>query len=125
MQKKVALVGHCGPDAFMLKTAVGRVVPDAEVVMVNDHDELHRQLGEFSLLLVNRELDGRFPHRMGVELIRGVSSNGDGPASMLISNFADAQQAAEEAGALPGFGKNALYDAETADRIREVFESDG
>jgi hypothetical protein len=39
---------------------------------------------------------------------------------MLVSNYADAQQQAETAGALPGFGKSSLRTPETRERLRAV-----
>ncbi|MCK4872156.1 MAG: hypothetical protein KAS72_05490 [Phycisphaerales bacterium] len=120
MAKTIALVGHCGPDVFMLKTTAHRAVPDAEVVLINDQAVLDAQLAELSLLLVNRELDGSFPITLGIDLIRTVTGRQDGPGAILVSNFVDAQVEAEEAGAQPGFGKNTLFEDATLERIRSA-----
>ncbi|MEE8156308.1 MAG: hypothetical protein V3T53_15245 [Phycisphaerales bacterium] len=111
--KTVVLVGHCGPDMFMLKTAVGRALPEATIVSVNDVDALGEYRTPEALLLVNRELDGRFHTQSGIDIIREITQQSDGPVTMLISNLQDAQAQAIAAGAKPGFGKSQLYDKST------------
>ena len=118
--KTVVLVGHCGPDMFMLKTAVGRALPEATIVSVNDVDALGEYRTSASLLLVNRELDGGFDSRGGIELIQQVIQQDDPPVVMLISNYEDAQQEALAAGATLGFGKTQLYDKSTVQLLREA-----
>jgi len=116
----IALVGHCGPDMFMLTTAVQRIAPDATLVTVNDTTSLDAHVADGAVLLVNRVLDGMFESDDGIDLIRRVT-NGDGNArALLISNLPEAQDAAIEAGAAPGFGKSQLYDASTAERLHAV-----
>ena len=114
--RTIILVGHCGPDMFMLRGAVKRFVRDAEVVTVNDAASLKYHLTPNKLLLVNRELDGEFDTASGIELIRSVTAGDDAPKAILISNYPEAQAEAVEAGAAPGFGKSALYD----DATREI-----
>lgn len=111
--KTVHLVGHCGPDTFMLKSVIERALPGVGIESVNSHDGLSAALGETSLLMVNRVLDGGFTTESGLELIRSV----DGTPAMLISNFADAQAEAESAGALPGFGKSEMGSPEANERL--------
>lgn len=113
--KTVVLVGHCGPDMFMLKTAVGRALPEATIVFVNDTVALSEYLTSDSLLLVNRELDGGFDRKSGIDLISQIAKQDDPPIAMLISNLEDAQSQAVAAGAKPGFGKSQLYDSSTID----------
>ncbi len=113
--RTVVLVGHCGPDMFMLKTAVGRALPAATIVSVNDVGALSEYRTAEALLLVNRELDGRFDTQSGIDLISQVAKQSDPPVTMLISNFQDAQSQAVTAGAKPGFGKSQLYDSSTID----------
>lgn len=109
---RIGLVGHCSPDSAMLTNFAERAVPGAKLKRVNDDAALERELASFDLLLVNRALDGDFPSvgdaGTGIDLIRNLAKRGDGPAMVLVSNFADAQQAAVEAGAMPGFGKSEL-----------------
>lgn len=113
----VLLVGHCGPDAWALKSAVQSALPDADVRQVDDESSLTDMLGAASLLLVNRVLDGVFTAEGGIELIRSLAGTGDPPKMMLVSNYEDAQADAQAAGAHPGFGKTQLYDPATRDRL--------
>ncbi|MBL4592105.1 MAG: hypothetical protein JKY96_09120 [Phycisphaerales bacterium] len=108
--KAIALVGHCGPDAFALQSAVRGFIRGAEVHRVNDQTKLHEMMPGLSLLLVNRVLDGEFEVESGIEFIRGLGD--DAPPAMLISNFADHLQASIEAGAQPGFGKQNMRSPE-------------
>jgi hypothetical protein len=104
---KVLLVGHCGPDAYTIRSAMQRLAPDAEMVFVNDEASLAANR-DAAALLINRMLDGRFSVDSGVELIRALPPEIRSRAA-LISNYSDAQQEAEAAGAAPGFGKRELY----------------
>lgn len=118
----VLLVGHCGPDAYMLRSAVRSALPNAEIVMVDDEATLAAKLDSANLLLVNRVLDGRFESDDGIGLIASLSP--DRPARfMLVSNFADAQARAEAAGAVPGFGKSQIRSEETTRRLRAALAS--
>ncbi|MAD19111.1 MAG: hypothetical protein CMJ52_02680 [Planctomycetaceae bacterium] len=119
----VLSVGHCTPDAWMLRTAVQRVLPDAEVHPVNDDAELRDRISDASgpvVLLVNRLLDGSFPHEDGIGLIEAHA--GGTAAALLISNLEASQAAATSAGGVPGFGKTALNDPDTATRLRNAVE---
>ncbi len=112
------LVGHCSPDAGMLRSAVRRVVPGAAFVGVNSAAALaeHRHAG--AIWLVNRVLDGSFGSDDGLAIVARGAALPDGPVILLISNFDEAQQAAMAAGAFRGFGKQALYTERTAEAIR-------
>jgi hypothetical protein len=123
----IVLVGHCSPDAGMLKSAVGRVLPGRSYERVNDERELVRHRTRNALWLVNRALDGAFPSFAdGVELIereralRERAQSAPGPVLMLISNFEDAQAAAMARGAVRGFGKLAVYAPTTTAALREA-----
>lgn len=116
----VLLVGHCGPDAFFMRSTVGRFVPGAEVRMVNDQSALDVALPDADLLLVNRVLDGKFDASGGIDMIGQLSIGSTPPPMMLVSNYADAQEQAEAAGALPGFGKSELGKPQTRERIESA-----
>ena len=121
----VLLVGHCGFDSGGLERAVRSAAPDARVEGVNSRKALDAKLGEASLLVINRQLDGSFgvpmgEHGDGVELVRELTTNESAPACIVISNFPEAQQAAEEAGALPGFGKKDVRAESAAQSIRSA-----
>ncbi len=109
-------VGHCGPDGWMLRTAIQRSWPDATVESIGDEADLEALLANSTgpaVLLVNRKLDGRFEASDGIDLIRNRQQPGSDRVWMLISNFDDAQSEAVAAGAHPGFGKTALNRPET------------
>ena len=119
--KTVLLVGHCRPDAWFLRSAVGRALPGAEVLIVNTLDHVNNEISGADLLLVNRVLDGVFEGDGGIDLIRQLKANGGHSASiLLISNFPEAQAEAEEAGAAPGFGKAEAGGDEAEARMRDA-----
>lgn len=121
---RIALVGHCGFDAGPLSRFAKEVAPHARVVCVNEQAELDDLMGSNTLLLVNRVLDGRFDvGSSGIELIREVAAQADWIPAMLISNYEDAQQQAQEAGALPGFGKSQIANAAVRQRITDAIKS--
>lgn len=120
----VILVGHCGPDAWMLKSMLGRAAPEHPIEMINDAGDLEASLDTAAVLVVNRVLDGAFPSESGIGLIESIAQrDGRKPPMILVSNLSDAQEQGERAGALPGFGKNALYDDETIERVRAAIAS--
>lgn len=109
MNKKIGLVGHCGPDGFMLRSAIKYNVPDAEVIFLSDIPSLHGAIEKgVSVFLVNRVLDGDFPDTRGVELIRQLHRSHPTLKTMLISNYPESQSEAIQAGAVEGFGKNEI-----------------
>jgi len=113
----VLLVGHCFPDAMMLKSAVKRVIKGVNFEKAHSVGDLEKHLPGSSVALVNRVLDGSFESTDGIGLIRQFASHEAGTALLLVSNFPESQAEAEAAGAAPGFGKTDLYAAETAERI--------
>lgn len=119
----IGLVGHCGPDAYMLRSAVKYAVAGSDVQMLNDHEAVDRALkAGASLLLINRVLDGGFDDEQGVELVRQLSESHPGVKTMLVSNYTDAQSAAVAAGALEGFGKSEIGSAKMKQRLADVFK---
>lgn len=119
-KRKVVLVGHCGPDAHMLRSAISRAVPHVTVAHANDERRLDEHVSPDALLLINRVLDGGFCCDSGVGLIELLARREDAPAMMLVSNFADAQDSAVAAGAMRGFGKTQLYNDATAELLRQA-----
>lgn len=120
----VVLVGHCGPDAWMLKSMLGRAAPGRAIELVNATGELEPLLDSAALLVVNRVLDGAFATDSGIGLIESIAGrDGRKPPMVLVSNLSDAQELSERVGAQPGFGKNALYDDETIERVRAAIAS--
>jgi hypothetical protein len=117
---RVGLVGHCGFDAPQLERLVQAALPEATVHVINRQNELDEVAGEGCLLLINRVLDGRFDADDSLAMIRTYAEQDHGPRTMLISNYADSQDEAVAAGAVRGFGKNALGDPKTAEQIRHA-----
>ena len=105
------LVGHCGPDASLLRSAIRRAVPGATFSEARDDAALASHRGDGSVWLVNRALDGNFAAADGIELIAREAGR---VRSALVSNFPEAQSAAVAAGAMPGFGKSSLHSESTA-----------
>jgi two-component system chemotaxis response regulator CheY len=121
MPKKIALVGHCGPDSSFLRMTVSRVERDIQVVSADDDTDLKKLLDDgVDLLLMNRQLDFGFDEQEGVALIARVRAKYPNVKTMLVSNYPDAQAAAVAAGALPGFGKRELGSPRVAQLIREA-----
>jgi len=126
MPKKVALVGHCGPDSSYLRMTVGKAGRDIQVLSADDDDELRRLLeAGVDLLLLNRQLDFGFDEREGVALIRRLRQAYPHVKTMLVSNYPDAQQAAVLAGALPGFGKREIGTPRVPEMIRAALADAG
>ena len=122
--KRIALIGHCGFDSGSLQRFAQDVAPQAEVVRVNDQAGLDRVADSETLLLVNRVLDGRFDvGGSGIALIESIVKQDHAPLTMLVSNYEDAQQEAEAAGALPGFGKSQIADQSVRQRVSQAISS--
>ena len=123
MSKKVALVGHCGPDSSFLRIAVSRAHKEVQVLMIDDDRDLKRSLDDgVDLLLLNRQLDFGFDEQEGVALIRRIRANYPHVKTMLVSNYPDAQAAAVAEGALPGFGKREVNTPRVAELLREALK---
>ena len=120
MPKRVYFVGHCSPDSTYLMQAVLSVDASAAIKRINDDAALAQALEESpppDLLLVNRQLDGLFNTYEGLELIAALRGSHPEVKLMLISNFPDAQAAAERAGAVPGIGKSELRTPTATQRL--------
>lgn len=123
MTKRVALIGHCGPDSSFLRMAVSRAAKGAQVVAADDTAELDRLLNEgVDLLLFNRVLDYGFDESEGVAIIRKLRASHPNLKMMLISNYPEAQAEAVAAGALPGFGKREMSSPRVTELIRAALD---
>lgn len=121
MAKKILLVGHCGPDSSYLRMVIRQADKDALILMADDDAELGRQLEQpVDLVLFNRELGYGFASELGVEVIRRLKQKQPELRTMLVSNYPDAQKAAEAAGALPGFGKREIGSARVIDLLKSA-----
>ena len=123
MSKKVALVGHCGPDASYLRSAVSGSVRGTTIMMIDEAARLEKALSDgVDLVLMNRQLDWGFETEEGVELIRQLRTKHPNVKAMLVSNYPEAQQEAVAAGALPGFGKREIGTSRVTDLLKSALE---
>ena len=121
MPQKIALVGHCGPDSSFLRMAVTKAIPGVQIVAADDDGELKNVLDAgVDLVLFNRQLDYGFDDPQGVSVIRKLGRFYPKTKMMLVSNYADAQAAAIQAGALPGFGKREIGGAKVTQLLRDA-----
>jgi DNA-binding NarL/FixJ family response regulator len=116
-QPQIFLVGHCNYDGPRLQQLISTKFPDARVTRINTDQDL-RQACESpdALLLVNREPVGFDCD--GLDIIRDVCKQPKRARAMLVSDYDDAQQEAQTAGALPGFGKREIGKESLIERIR-------
>lgn len=117
-RKRVLDVGNCPPD----HAAICRLVEGgfgAEVVQAHGLDDALVALrgGPFDLVLVNRKLDR--DDSDGIEIIKAVKADPALAATpmMLVTNYAEHQDAAVAAGAERGFGKREFDAPQTRDRL--------
>jgi len=123
--KRVLGVGNCSFDHGNIERLIATNF-DAEVVPASLQDEALEMLraAAFDLVLVNR----RFAYdaaSSGVELIGQIKADprlADTPV-MLLSNYPEAQQAAVDAGAEPGFGKAELDRPETVEKLARFLDT--
>ncbi|MGD0389462.1 MAG: hypothetical protein ABSC42_10960 [Tepidisphaeraceae bacterium] len=119
--KRVLLVGHCGPDSNYLRMMVRAVLGQAEIVSAEDNAAMDRALRQgVDLILFNRELSYGFEPDTGVEMIRALKRSHPDWRMMLVSNYPDAQAAALDAGAMPGFGKREIGSPRVISLLRDA-----
>ena len=116
---RILLVGHCGVDGPRLQSELGSILKGANVERINSDAELRRACEEGAdLLLVNREPLGF--ESEGLDLIRQIRKDFPDQKVMLVSDYADAQEQAEAAGALHGFGKRDIGSPKLADAVKQA-----
>ncbi len=109
MPKHILSIGNCAADHNHLNRSLQKHF-DVELTSADTAQDALTQLqqGTYDLILINRIFDANGDS--GLDLIKKLKAD---PAlaatpTMLISNFPEAQQEAQSAGALPGFGKNSV-----------------
>ena len=126
MSKKVALIGHCGPDSSYLRLAVMKASKGVKVVGADDREELQRVLEEGAdLLLFNRELGYGFDEEMGVDVIKRLRAERPDLKMMLVTNYPEVQAVAVAAGALPGFGKREIGSPRVVQLLKDALGEQG
>ncbi len=117
--KRVLSVGQCMADHTSITWTL-RSQFQAEVRPADTLDEALEQLRNdtFDLVLVNRVFDA--DGTSGVDFIRRLKAEEAfrSVPVMLVSNYEDAQREAEQAGAVPGFGKAALGQPAMIGRVK-------
>ncbi len=122
--KRVLDVGQCSPDHWSIKHLVEGEL-GAQVTQAHSTPQALELLrkGGFDLVLVNRKYDADYSD--GMDLIRAIAADAALAATpvMLVSNYDDAQAEAIAAGALPGFGKAALREPATRERLASILQA--
>lgn len=118
MGKRVLDVGNCVPDHAAIRGMLERSF-GADVVQVDGPDDALAALRKehFDLVLVNRKLDQDYSD--GLDVIKTIKADAKlaRMPCMLVTNYADQQQAAVAAGAEYGFGKKELQSEQTRARL--------
>jgi CheY-like chemotaxis protein len=121
MSKRVLDVGNCAPDHRAIKELL-RSRFDCDVRQAHGADDALAELaeGDFNLVLVNRKLDRDYTD--GMDVIRRIlAERGEqAPPVMLVTNYAEHQDAAVAIGAQRGFGKLQFGEPETIERLQAV-----
>ena len=111
-------IGNCVPDHRAIAALITSHF-DAQVIAADQWQDACKQLREqaFDLVLVNRKLD--IDYSDGLEVIHQLKGDADLRAIpvMMITNFAEHQQQAIQAGAVEGFGKQSLRDPATREKL--------
>lgn len=121
MSRKVALVGHCGPDGAYLRISIHKADRDVQIIVCHDGADLVAAIEQgVDLVLFNRELGLDYAAGTGVEMIQKLHETHPLLKMMLVSNYPEAQAAAVQAGGLPGFGKRELGSQRVIDLLQSA-----
>lgn len=118
MSKRVLDVGNCGPDfgtlSRYLTTNFDCIVDQAD----GPEDALEKlRGGEYALVTINRKLDRDYSD--GTEILKLIKADAvlkETPV-MIVTNYADHQDAAVALGAERGFGKLEYKDPATKEKL--------
>jgi CheY-like chemotaxis protein len=118
MTKRVLDVGNCGPD-FGSITRFLTANFDCTVEQSHGPEDTLAALrgGDYALVLINRKLDRDYSD--GIEILRQIKTDPalkDTPV-MIITNYAEHQDAAVALGAERGFGKLQYGESETLEKL--------
>jgi len=93
---------------------------DVQITTAESHEEALRLASEsgFDLVLLNRIYDSTGTEGMNTLKALKTEATTQHLPVMLVSNFQESQEAAVAEGAAEGFGKSALGDPMTIDRLR-------
>ncbi len=121
LKRRVLDVGNCVPDHASIRRMLTKNF-DVDVLQTNGQQDTLELLRSESvnLVLINRKLDHDYSD--GVEILKQIKAD---PALaqipvMMITNYAEHQDAAESLGALRGFGKLELNSSETQQKLAKI-----
>lgn len=120
MSKRVLDVGNCGPD-FGSITRFLTANFDCAVEQAHGPEDALAKLrgGDYALVTINRKLDQDYSD--GVEILKQIKADPviEKTPVMLITNYAEHQDAAVELGAERGFGKLQFGEPETLEKLKK------
>lgn len=118
MTKRVLDVGNCGPDFVAIRRFLTSEF-DCEVDQADSLDDslIALRRADYALVLINRKLDRDYSD--GVDVLKALKADDQfrRVPVMLVTNYADHQDAAVELGAERGFGKLALGKWDTVQKL--------
>lgn len=121
MTKRVLDVGNCVPDHAAIRSLIESNF-DAKVMQAHGAEDALAALrdNDVDLVLVNRKLDQDYSD--GLDIIKQIKADSEIGATpcMLITNFAEHQDLAVQAGAERGFGKLEFASSETRERLGKI-----
>jgi len=118
MEQRVLSIGQCALDQGRIRRVFGeRLGLFVGAAATASEAESLLQCRAYALVFVNRVLDA--DGSSGVSLLRDLIMRSPSTPMMLVSDYEDAQQLAISAGAIRGFGKATLHNAETLERVRK------
>ena len=120
MSKRVLDVGNCGPDFGSISRFLTK---NFDCVVDQAHGpndalaKLHQ--GGYALVLINRKLDQDYSD--GSEILKQIKADPSiqNTPVMLITNYAEDQDAAVDLGAERGFGKLEFGDPKTLEKLEK------
>ncbi len=117
--KNVLIVGHCDLDHPQITSLIEKNF-SAKVTRVKllkkTIEYLDKQ--DYDLVIINRI--GAFDQESGLELIKKIGQDGHFKVSlMMVTNYKDQMDIAVKIGAVPGYGKDRLYDIETIELLNK------
>jgi len=121
MTKCVLDVGNCVPDHASIRSLIENNF-DAKVIQAHGAEDALSALrtDTIDLVLVNRKLDHDYTD--GLDIIKQIKADATLAATpcLLITNYADQQELAVQAGAEMGFGKLEFGKPETRERLKAI-----
>jgi response regulator RpfG family c-di-GMP phosphodiesterase len=124
MTKTVLDVGNCNPDHSAIKKMLTSHY-DVQVLRSHQWDDTQKALQshQVDLVLINRKLDADYSDGMEIlKAIKSQSSTQNIPV-MIITNYAEHQEAAVAVGGEYGFGKLELESPTTHQRLKRFLET--